>query len=335
MHSPLFSIIVPVYKVEKYLPQCVDSLVAQDFDNYEIILVDDGSPDRCPQICDEYAARYSHVKTVHKPNGGLSDARNKGVEVASGRYITFVDSDDFWRGTDVLSGVARIIDEYAPDIVVSDFIKYYTSSDKYIFPSILCDEKLNGKSKQEILEYLYFCQADLKMSACQKFAKRELLTSAPFTKGLLSEDIDWSLNLYPQALSICVYGKPYYCYRQQREGSITNTASQKSFDSLSSIITKWKTIIPQKNISQNEKQIYLGYLAYQLSIMMPLIYSLDRDKRKQSYLIIKNNIDLFRYPLNFKTKKVKLLTQFIGIKITSIILFKYIQYRHRFQASTQ
>ena len=92
-NNPLFSIIVPIYKVEEYLDRCVQSLVNQSYSNIEIILVDDGSPDSCPIMCDQFAENDERIKVVHKHNGGLSDARNKGIEVSTGKYIMFVDSD--------------------------------------------------------------------------------------------------------------------------------------------------------------------------------------------------------------------------------------------------
>ena len=95
---PFFSIIVPVYKVEKYLNQCVSSILEQDFKDFELILVDDGSPDGCPAICDELAITDERIKVIHKINGGLSDARNAGLAIASGDYVIFLDSDDFWEG---------------------------------------------------------------------------------------------------------------------------------------------------------------------------------------------------------------------------------------------
>lgn len=316
-----FSIIVPVYKVEKYLHQCVDSLLAQDYDDFEVILVDDGSPDRCPVICDEYAGKSEKIKVVHKPNGGLSDARNAGFAIATGDYVTFVDSDDFWKDTDVLSGISKVIDDNNfPDIIVSDFIKYYEASDKYIQPPFISDIKKNGASKIEMLEYLYFCQADMKMSACQKFAKRELLTGIPFTKGLLSEDIDWTLKLYPVSSSICVYDKPYYCYRQQREGSITNTASQRSFDNILSIVRKYSDDTYFSEVSETERSIYRGYLAYQLSIAMTIYPNLNTMDKKQALVDLGHNLHLFKYQLNGKTKKVKNLINLIGLKNTCLFL---------------
>lgn len=332
MSNIQFSIIVPVYKVERYLTQCVDSILNQDFDSFEIILVDDGSPDGCPQICDKYAAGSDRVKVVHKPNGGLSDARNAGLEHAKGIYVTFVDSDDFWKGRDVLSGVWCIITKNNyPDVVVSDFYKYYDTTDNYVAPPVVSDESYNGRTKLEILKYLYFGQSDMKMAAWQKFVRRELLKDIRFTKGLLSEDIDWTLCLYKKVSSICVYGKPYYCYRQQREGSITNTASQKSFDSLIWILAKWSKIIPELELPEEEKEIYLGYLAFQLSIAILLLIKTSPSDRPANIKQLKAYLYLFSYPTNYKTRKIALLTKMIGLYPSARVLNLYLSARRVFK----
>ncbi len=328
MKQPFFSIVVPIYKVEKYLHQCIDSLLNQDFNDYEIILVDDGSPDLCPKICDEYATKDSKIKVIHKPNGGLSDARNAGIAIAEGKYITFVDSDDFWRGNDILTGVSEIIkNNKYPDIIVSDFIKYYEQNNKYLEPSVICPKELNSRTKQEVLEYLYFYQTDMKMSACQKFTKYELLTTNTFEEGLLSEDIDWSLKIYPLAESIAFYNKPYYCYRQQREGSITNTASLRSFDSLIYILDKWKNEIPKLRIPNAEKSIYLGYLAYQLTICMIIYGKLDMNMQKDAIKRLHGHEELFNNKLNRKSIPIKYLVQILGMKNTCKILGLFIRLR--------
>lgn len=95
MEESLISVVVPIYKVEKYLVKCIDSIIEQSYRNIELILVDDGSPDSCPQICEEYRKKDSRIKVIHKQNGGLSDARNAGMEIATGEWITFIDSDDY------------------------------------------------------------------------------------------------------------------------------------------------------------------------------------------------------------------------------------------------
>ena len=95
MHSPKISIIIPVYKVEKYLSRCMDTILNQTLKDIEIILIDDGSPDNCPELCDEYAKQDNRVKVIHKNNEGLGFARNSGLEIATGEYVAFVDSDDY------------------------------------------------------------------------------------------------------------------------------------------------------------------------------------------------------------------------------------------------
>ena len=122
--NPLISVIVPVYKVEKYLHRCVDSILVQTYTNLEIILVDDGSPDRCGAICDEYAAKDSRIRVIHQENGGLSAARNAGLDVCSGEYIAFVDSDD-WLDPEMYAVMMAQVREYGCDVVMCDCVKEF------------------------------------------------------------------------------------------------------------------------------------------------------------------------------------------------------------------
>lgn len=117
------SIIIPVYKVEQYLDRCVESVVKQTYENIEIILVDDGSPDNCPVLCDAWAAKDSRIKVIHKENAGVSAARNSGMEIATGEYIGFVDSDDYIE-PEMFENLAAGITQSSSDLAVSGFIKY-------------------------------------------------------------------------------------------------------------------------------------------------------------------------------------------------------------------
>lgn len=126
--KPRFSIVIPIYKVEDFLHKCVDSLLSQDYSNMEIILVDDGSPDRCPQICDDYAKQDNRIKVVHKVNGGLVSARQAGCEVADGDYIIAVDGDD-WVADNYFETLDKIVDNYYPDIIC--FGAFYAYDGKY------------------------------------------------------------------------------------------------------------------------------------------------------------------------------------------------------------
>ena len=113
----MISVIVPVYKVEIYLDKCIESILAQTYKNFELILVDDGSPDRCPMLCDLYAKKYDMVRVIHKTNGGLSDARNVGVLNAKGEYVTFIDSDDY-VAEDYLETLWNLKSKYEAEITV-------------------------------------------------------------------------------------------------------------------------------------------------------------------------------------------------------------------------
>ena len=128
VENPLFSIIVPIYNVERYLEQCIESVLAQDYQNYELILVDDGSPDNSIDICTKYAKQYSNIVFIHKINGGVSDARNAGIQIARGEYLMFLDSDDYWEGTTVLSDLQKIITENNPDIIFNYMSSIYPVS---------------------------------------------------------------------------------------------------------------------------------------------------------------------------------------------------------------
>lgn len=120
--NQLVSVVVPIYKVEPYLRKCVDSLLAQDYDNLEIVLVDDGSPDRCPQIADEYAEEYENVTVLHKQNGGLGDARNYGVRHAKGEWVAFVDSDDYVSST-YISNLMELRNQFHADMAATNIVR--------------------------------------------------------------------------------------------------------------------------------------------------------------------------------------------------------------------
>jgi len=128
-----FSIIVPVYKVEQYLGNCVESILSQTWHDYELILVDDGSPDKCGEICEEYAKKDDRVKVVHKKNGGLSSARNAGLDVCAGTYIIFIDSDDFWDDNSALENIHANLTETDADLLIFPAKRYYEKEDKYTY----------------------------------------------------------------------------------------------------------------------------------------------------------------------------------------------------------
>ena len=235
-----FSVIVPIYKVEKYLKRCIDSVLSQTCKDFELILVDDGSPDNCPRIGDDYAAENSNVKVVHKENGGLVSARQAGTKVATGEYIFNLDGDDALL-PDALECAKRIILETNADIVcfshkeyrngltkdiINDVVPagFYDKEgmEKYVYPHILSDEKMRNLT--------YFL--------CGKAIRRTLVTSHQLnvtTKISLGEDLSCIIPCYLDADSCYIDNTPVYLYTI-RDDSLTTSFTTKQLTDLAEVI---------------------------------------------------------------------------------------------------
>lgn len=220
------SIVVPIYKVEPYLPKCVESLLAQDLpkENYEIILVDDGSPDRCGEICDAYAARYVNVKVVHRKNGGLSAARNTGIEVAQGEYVQFVDSDDYLE-PNVLKALVEKMDSDKLDILR---FNYQNVNERYEVFEPNKVSKPFVDYRDEVCDGLTFLTERLGFGcyAWQFLLRRELLEGCVFKEGIYFEDMEWTPRVLLKAKRVTSTDMMVYDYLM-RQGSITQSVDEK------------------------------------------------------------------------------------------------------------
>lgn len=267
------SIIVPVYKVEDYLQQCVNSIINQTYHNTEIILVDDGSPDSCPEICDSFATNDSRVKVIHKINGGLSDARNKGIDISTGDYGIFIDSDDYWQENDVLEKlVSRLIETNADVLCFPRIIYDEGSGEKYrkfYYPSNMPVELA---SKEEQLTFL-ISRGLYISSACSKIVRMQLLKDNTFKKGQLSEDIEWSARLLCKSRRFDYINYCFYCYRQ-REGSITHSITEKNCRDLKDAVISCCRMM--KHVDKNTKPYLGSYTAYQFSTFIAVQSFVER-----------------------------------------------------------
>ena len=220
------SIIVPIYKVEQYLPKCVDSLLNQDLppEDYEIILVDDGSPDQCGAICEDYAARFSQVKVVHRKNGGLSAARNSGVKVAQGQYVQFVDSDDYLE-SNVLKTLVGKMD--ADNLEILRF-NYQNVNERYEIFKPNKVSKPYVDYRDEVCDGLPFLTERLGFGcyAWQFMIRYELLENCRFKEGIYFEDTEWTPRLLMKAHRVTSTDLMVYNYLL-REGSITQSVDEK------------------------------------------------------------------------------------------------------------
>lgn len=224
----LISIIVPIYNVEEYLEDCIESILHQTYSNFELILVDDGSPDDCGKICDKYSKKDKRIKVLHKKNGGLSDARNAGIELAQGEYIGFVDSDDY-AAPDMYEKLLEACLKYRADISMCG--RYVVSEDKKIITEkFVLDNAIVYDDVTAIGKLLLWDSCD--SAAWDKLYKKELFDAIRYPIGVMSEDYDVTCRLFAKAKKIIHIGKPRYYY-VQRDGSITKQSfNRKRFETI-------------------------------------------------------------------------------------------------------
>lgn len=223
----LISVIVPIYNVEKYLQKCVDSIINQTYKNLEIILVDDGSPDNCPKMCDDYAEKDSRIKVVHKENGGLSDARNVGMEVATGEYVSFIDSDDY-ISLDFYETLLETIVDNDSDIVECGVVKFYENEkfDKYND-----DLKVTNYDTVDALDGL-INENPFKQHVWNKLYKSNIALDIPYAVGKLNEDEFWTYQIFGKAKKVTRINKTMYYYFQRGSSIMGNGYNIKRLDAL-------------------------------------------------------------------------------------------------------
>ena len=212
------SIIVPVYGVAKYLPKCVDSLLAQDISDYEIILVDDGSTDECPQICDQYAEQYSNIKVIHQANAGLSAARNTGIAAATGDYIMFVDSDDYLQ-PNVLGALMEQVRRDSLDVLRFRYQNVRESGDAFAPYKAMTNYNDYSSTPTDGLAFLNE-RMGTQCYVVQFLVRREIVLQERFTPGIYFEDTDWTPRMLLRTKRVASSDLVVYNYLW-REGSIT------------------------------------------------------------------------------------------------------------------
>ena len=309
------SVIIPVYNVEKYFKQCVDSVINQTYKNIEIILVDDGSPDNCPKMCDDFSKTDSRIKVVHKVNGGLSSARNAGISVATGDYLMFLDSDDFWNDNEAIDGLVNRIQATQADVVCFGYGEYFDSIGQYGKSSDV-DGLDDGLWTDENYNLNMVGSGLYTSSACTKAIKTNLIinNSIFFNEGITSEDIDWSARILLNAKSFSIFPKRFYAYRQ-REDSIVHTIKYENLKMLSENVVrciKFGEDIKDKNL----EDAYFNYVAYQYISFLRVALLCEGDSRTKALVKeMKQYRWLLKYHLNRKVKIVYIFNKLLGYKL--------------------
>ena len=265
MKKPVFSVIVPVYNVEKYLAECVDSILNQSFGDFELILVDDGSPDNCPAICDEYAAKDSRVRVIHKPNGGVSSARNEGIRAAGCDYILFCDSDDYYFAG-AFEKIRNALLERKPDVLCFGILRESAGGNVCTQPGDYA-----GKVTDSLLLSVAYAgiapagPANVDVSPVNKLYKRSLLLQKQleFDETLrIAEDISFNVPYLAACESIVCIPEALYFYRCNLNSAIhvdkgfAEKGMERSVYFLSKIQRTLETCVPREKLYPVAKNRY-------------------------------------------------------------------------------
>lgn len=305
--NKLISIIIPVYKVEKFLPRCIDSVLEQTYKDLEIILVDDGSPDTSPKICDEYVQKDQRIKVIHKENGGLSSARNAGLKICSGDYIFFIDSDDW----------------LADENVLYDFIhKAENEQSDFVYSLInMADDKncTRQKTNNRFLEDdLFFLSNPYLFSACNKLYANSLLQYLQFVPGRVNEDVDIIPLVFCHTKNVTRLNRPTYNYYSNEDSLTRKAFSEKRFDMFKSVQHAYDNFIG----SEKQKDIfYENLFGFQIFSVYAAILVNTKGKDKKKYIIqFLNYLNFYNFKSFYKyCLKCFILNETFSKKIKKII----------------
>lgn len=295
----LISVIIPVYNVEKYLEECLRSVIAQTYSHLEIILVNDGSTDSSPEICDAYAQKDSRVQVIHKKNGGLSDARNEGIQISNGSFITFIDSDDIVIPDFIekMLGAALAI---KAEVVECNFQKFY---DEDLSFSIKNEgEKSEPRSFSTELALKLLLEDRLRQMACAKIFDKKIIEGIFFEKGKIHEDEFWMYQIFGKALKVVKIEEILYLYRQQPESIMGKKYQLKRLDAIEAFnrqIVYMQKYFPSL-VPVAVRRLFYGILFHYHHLTVSKI---DVDKTSRKMLL--RNLRSYRAPKFIKTWKSK------------------------------
>lgn len=296
----VISIIIPVYKTEKYLDRCVKSIIDQTYKDLEIILVDDGSPDNCPKMCDEWAKKDNRIKVIHKKNGGVSSARNIGIKECTGDYITFCDSDDYYT-----NDFSRVLEHIYGDTETEIFSVGLIKNTRRI--SSFKEKILN----LQVFEDLYYMVKNNVTICCvAKIIRRDFLLNNDgyFPSGIKSEDFAWCYNLTLRCTKLKLLPNCYYVYSDNAE-SVTHSATIKGIEDQLLNYERVYKLICSTQFDKKQKKKLLRYLMFPYILLFRQLRLISEKDRKQAL----QRIVEFKYLL-FVPHGIKALLYYIYVK---------------------
>ena len=293
MKNALISVIVPIYNVEKYTNKCVDSLINQTYKNLEIILVDDGSLDNCGNICDSYKKKDSRIKVLHKKNGGLSDARNKGFKISTGEYVTFIDSDDF-VSNDYVDYLYNLLKKYNADISII-LPQKFNDSKEFVIKNK--KEKIKIYNPYDAIETMLY-QKEFDNAAWGKLYSRKIMEGILFPVGKLYEDISTTYKYFLNSSKIVYSNQKKYYYLQRHDSIMGSKFKVKEMDYI------YQTKDMLDNLSNlNDKKLLLAAQSRFVSANFSILLKINKNKYfSKEMLEARNNIKEYQKYLIFNSK---------------------------------
>ena len=305
----LISVIIPVYKVEQYLKRCVDSVLNQTYKNIEIILVDDGSPDNCPQLCDKFASENSLIKVVHKKNGGASSARNAGLDVCNGDYISFIDSDDF-IDENFLSRLYSLIRKYEADVAM---VKYREVSSNEKLPKIIECKELFFSGHEIEKAFL-----DLKIdSVCVGLYSKKAIKDIRFIVGKTSEDISFNFEIFRTITTFVFSPEKRYYYFYNAEYVSNGELNSNMFNYLNFRKDIYDYYQSKNNVLYREAAALYARAAFGLQTRMAL-YGIKKDLNERDCKKLFTKIFMEHKKYFFISKNIPFLK-----KIAAVLVFYF------------
>ena len=307
-----FSIIIPVYNAAHTLERCLLSVQRQTCEDYQVLIVNDGSTDECGTIAADFAGRDSRFQVITTTNAGPGAARNVGLACAQGEYVLHMDADDFWPLADLLEQMNRQIETEAADIFMYQMVKVTEDGrvlTRYTKPRF---------QRENVVLPLAEVYGDLVRdgqtlaSACNKCVRRELLTAHEtcFRENIIGEDIDWALQMFSCAATICLLNLDAYAYTQHKGPS--RSSHPDAPNDLVTIICDWAQRLNGEAVA--------GFVAFEYGICMGSYHKLSREKKK----ILRENVLLLWYGLDKKTKLIGRFYRIFGFRLTCFAIQTYL-----------
>lgn len=280
---PTLSIVIPVYNLERYLKKCLDSVIIQNSEEVEILLLDDGSTDGSGQICDEYARRYDNIKVYHKENEGLSATRNLGIRRAEGEYILFLDGDDFLTPNAVRNIINELKSGLRADVLIGRYISYSSSTGIMEECGYHLDKQVvEGAVKEKLFRELLSGKT-YDWYACLNIVRKGYIVENAifFKEGVCFEDAMWTPEVLFHAERAAYLDTPFYVYRQNREGSITASVDENTYMDKLYVCRYAEEFCRRYRLSKEMKRQFMGNYNSIYAALLADSWRLDKSRRKE------------------------------------------------------